>query len=101
LRRAVAQSTCSIARSEVAHKESSNRANTALYQRFGFEMAAWRNQIRNDPDTRQFFATTVPSEPFPGTPAFTGRLPQRGYSALGRGLQAVENRAAVMACATL
>jgi hypothetical protein len=69
LRRAVAQSTCSIARSEVAHKESSNRANTALYQRFGFEMAAWLNQILNDPDARQFFATAVPSEPFPGTPA--------------------------------
>lgn len=33
------------------------------------KVAAWLNQILNDPDTRQFFATAVPSEPFPGTPA--------------------------------
>ena len=32
-------------------------------------LAAWRDQILNDPDTRQFFATAVPSEPLPGTPA--------------------------------
>ena len=31
--------------------------------------AVWLNQIVNDPDTRQFFATAVPLEPFPGAPA--------------------------------
>jgi tripartite-type tricarboxylate transporter receptor subunit TctC len=33
------------------------------------KVAAWLNQILNDPNTRQFFTTAVPSEPFPGTPA--------------------------------
>jgi tripartite-type tricarboxylate transporter receptor subunit TctC len=33
------------------------------------QMAAWLNQIIADAETRKFFATAVPSEPFPGTPA--------------------------------
>jgi tripartite-type tricarboxylate transporter receptor subunit TctC len=33
------------------------------------QMATWLNAILDDPETRQFFATAVPSEPFPGTPA--------------------------------
>ena len=33
------------------------------------QMAAWLNQIIADPETRQFLATSIPSEPFPGNPA--------------------------------
>jgi tripartite-type tricarboxylate transporter receptor subunit TctC len=33
------------------------------------QMAAWLNQIIADPETRQFLATSIPSEPFPGDPA--------------------------------
>ena len=33
------------------------------------QMATWLNQIIADPETRQFLATSIPSEPFPGNPA--------------------------------